>query len=150
MATIVKQINDAVEARITIALPDYALLNYKIDVAKNNFVTNNKRFGVVPLDADPAPTILKHYSLDHNYLITLTHGYINQQTNDADQREKTFVLYDATDKIYIDILNTKAGIPNIILNIRSISLAEPEYLEDEKVVILRSLVQVRYRQILNS
>lgn len=146
---IVEQINDAMTSRIATVLGvNYQELNYIINVSKNNFKSNAKRYGVRPLAATTASTITRVYTLDHEFEVVLSHDYIPNPANDQDQRDKTFLLFDKMDEIFKDLFCSKAGLNNIILNIDEINMAEPEYSVAESVVILRSKLRVKYRQAL--
>jgi len=146
LATIIEQINTAISDRVVATIgPTYIELAYIFDVTKNNFFGNNKRFGVRPLTADSVDTITNTYTADQPFEIILTHGFINQ-SNDKDQRAKVFLLTDRIDVLLKDIIKSKAGLNNIILKINEFSILEPEFLEEDKVVILRLQLTVQYRQ----
>lgn len=146
MSNIVEQINDGIKSTVATAVGvDWSELNYVIDVEKNDFKTNRKRYGVHPLEMDTVPGILKHYNVDHVFEVILTHDYINM-VNDTDQRAKTFLLYDKFDEIYKDLFRTKAGLPAIVLNIGTFSAQPPEYLTEDSIAILRTRFTVTYRQ----
>lgn len=146
MATIIEQINTAIGDRIIAKIgPAYKELDYILDVAKNKFSKNNKRFGVRPLTAESIDTITNTYTADQPFEIILTHGFINQ-SNDKDQRAKVFLLTDRIDVLLKDIIKSKVGLNNIILKMNEFSILEPEFLEEDKVVIIRLQITVRYRQ----
>lgn len=146
---IVEQINDAITATVSTSVGvGYSELSYLIDTNKNNFKANAKRYGVRPLDGNTVDGITRVYTLDHTFQIILTYDYTPHPTNDQDQRDKTFLLYDKLDEIMKNLFINKAGLPTIILNIDSVSIAQPEY-ADENVVILRADFNIKYRQAVN-
>lgn len=147
---IVEQINDGVTSEVASALgAGYSELSYLLDVQKNNFKTNTKRYGVRPLSGSTASGVTRQYTLDHSFQVILTHDYFSNPSNDQDQRDKTFLLFDKLDEIMKNLFINKAGLPSIILNIDSVSIAEPEYFDEEKVVVLRADFNIKYRQAVN-
>lgn len=147
---VVEQINDAITTEVSTTLGvNYAELNYLLDVEKNNFVSNAKKYGVRPLSASTTEGVTRFYTLDHAFQVILTHDYAPHPANDQDQRDKTFLLFDKLDDLMKNLFKNKAGIPNIILNIDSVSIAEPEYFDEQKVLVLRADFNVKYRQALN-
>lgn len=150
MSDIVKQINDAFESTIATVLPStYNELSYKLDVSKNSFLGNDKRYGVVPRQALPTDTIIKHYTMEHSFDVLLTHGFKNITKDDGDQRLKTFELYTQMDEILKIAISSKLGLTSIITNIRDALIEEPLYLPGEDVVVLRATLIIQYRQALN-
>lgn len=147
---IVEQINDGITTVVTSSLGvGYSELSYLIDVEKNNYKSNTKRYGVRPLSGSTTSGITRNYTLDHSFQIILTHDYFSNPSNDQDQRDKTFLLLDKLDEIMKNLFINKAGLPSIVLNIDSVSIAEPEYFDEEKVVVLRADFNIKYRQAVN-
>lgn len=150
MANIVEQINDGITNVISTTLGvTYSELNYLINVDKNNFKANSKRYGVRPLAGSTVEGITRVYTLDQEFQIVLTHDYFSNPSNDQDLRDKTFLLFDKLDEIMKNLFINKAGLPTIILNIDSVTILEPEYFDIEKVVVLRADFKVKYRQAVN-
>lgn len=147
MSTIVKQIAEAIESRI-LAKTSYRELDYKLDITKNTFKGNKKRYGVIPKAGSTVEGVNKVYTMDHGFEMILTTSYVNASNNDADQIAKTFDLYDKADIIFKDVFLSKAGLPTIILNIVGIGLAEPEYIGEHHLIVLRSEFTVKYRNSL--
>jgi hypothetical protein len=142
----VEQINDAIKARMAIVLGSpYKELDYVLDVSSNNFRNSATRYGVRPLESSPSEGVLRSVTLDHTFQIILVDPFVNRD-NDLAQREITFTQYAKMDDIYKDLLGSKAGLSNIILLVSSPSTAEPEYLEEENVAILRGNIPIKYRR----
>lgn len=146
MSNLVEQIANAMESEISGVIgAGYAELDYKYDVTKNDFFNNKQRYGVIPQGASTALSITKVYTLDHSFEVILTHDYINKDKTDSDQRRVTYELFDKLDDIFRQLYRSKAGLPNIVLNIPEITIAEPEFFEDESLVVLRAQLLVTYR-----
>lgn len=147
MANIVEQINDAMTSRISTVLgATYSELSYVINVEKNNFLGNKKRYGIRPMDSNTVSGLTRNYNMNQLFNVVLTHDYLNLSNNDTDQRDKTFVLYDQMDIIFKDLFLTRAGIPAIILNIEEINIDAPEYVEASSLIILAAQLTIKYRQ----
>lgn len=151
MSNLVEQINDSLTSILaTEAGAGYEELDYIINISKNAWDRNKDRYGVRPLDASTAAGVTNVYTLDHDFEIILTSEYVNSGVDDVDQREKTFVLYDKMDEFYKAAYLRKAGLPSIVLYVSEIDMDEPEYLEDNQVVVLRASVTIKYRNAINS
>jgi len=126
-------------------------LNHVYLVEKNDFRGNDKRFGVIPMAMASAENgINRKYVSDQDFQVVLTHGYLPKTTNDLDLQEKILLLFDKLDEIFKQIYATKAGVPSQVLNIQTFNVAEPEILEENKLIVLRADFSVRYRQNLNN
>lgn len=148
MSNIVEQICDAFESSISTQLGvTYKELKYKFDVAENNFKINKKRYGVIPSSGETFSGITCNYTMSQDFEVILTDDFVNR-LGDSGQRSAMFGLYDQMDKIFKELYTQKAGIPNIIILVESMTLEEPEFLEDN-IVVLRSIFTVQYRQPLN-
>lgn len=144
MSNLVKQINDAIETRIAAVLTGETELEYKLDIAKNNFRNSAERYACIPLDAETTEGINLHYTLNHTFQVILTKGYVNRH-DDSPQRTATFDLYTDMDTVIKDLVLSKAGLPGIIIVIQGLTLSEPEYLTEDNVAVLRANFIVKYR-----
>lgn len=123
----------------------YSELQFVEDVAKNSFRTNNNRYGVRALVASQLPGVTKHVTLNQEFEVVLTKGYTQSSIDDSSQVTKSLDLRAELLGIYKRFINGKAGIPGTVLNVTDLILAEPEYLEDDKVVIQRASMNIQYR-----
>ena len=149
MSTIVKDIVDAIKTIIAATLPaTYAELDYVVEPDKNNYKTNRFRYGVLPLSGESQGGIAKHVNVNQLFEIILTTSFINKSQSDNNQRSKTFDLYEKQWDITKALFTTKLGLPTRVLNVNNLSLSEPEYLDDDHVVVLRFSLSVLYRHTL--
>lgn len=150
MATLVQDIVEAFESEIATELgATYSELIYKYDIEKNSFRTNDKRYGVIPLFAETVEGVLCHYTMDQTFQVVLTHGYVSG-VDSSDKESKLFLLYDKMSEITKMAYSKKLGLSSTVLNINPVSIDDPEFLEENKVVILRGNYVVRYRERLDS
>ena len=148
MSTVVKDIRDALLVRIQTVLPDYEPLDYVYDTTKNNFYNNAKKFGVAIGSATNNPTTTKSITLLGVFTVVLTTDYMTNDNSDADLQDAILVLQDAISEVYLDVVNTKIGIPDIVYDIQVETIATPLIFEEAKVVQLDMDLSIIYRQSL--
>jgi hypothetical protein len=145
MSNFVSQINTAIETTVKNVLgSSYQKLDYVFDISLNNFRANVLAYGVRPLSSNTSLSITQNYTFNHEFEVILTDNYKNKG-NDLNQMTKTLDLYSKMDDIFKSLYLTKAGLPNIVLNIDNISTSEIEFFNEENVAILRSQINVKYR-----
>jgi len=147
MANIVSQIVSAAKSQISTTLgATYSELDFEVDLDRNNFRTNDKRYGFLPREADTTETTInRFYTLDHRFEIILTQRADIRQ-DDSDLRTVREDLYDQMDEIFQVMHLQKLGLTNVIMLIDGPTVEEPEYLEDNRLVVLRGSVIIKYRQ----
>jgi len=146
MSDIMRTITDGVKARIaSVAGVTYSELAYVEAVEKNSFRTSNNRYGVRALGALQVPGVTKFTTYTQSFEVVLTKGYIQSNIDDTEQVSQSYDLRAIMLDIYTDLINTKAGVPDSVLNIHGLEFTEQEYLEDDKVVIIRSTMNIQFR-----
>lgn len=143
MSTIVQDITTGIETRIAAVWTGSAILDYVLDVSKNNFDNANDRYGVRPLEAVTVAGVTRYYTLEQNFEIILTKEFINDH-GDSKQREVSYVLYDKMDDVFKDLFQTKIGLSSTVLNVGDLTLLDPEYLKT--TAIIKGVVTVTYRK----
>lgn len=123
----------------------YTELGYANDVAKNTFKGNDKRYAVLPKGANEVSGILGHVTLEQDFEIILTDGYMNTAMSDGQAQAKAIALQDLAIEVYNDLVKTKAGSPSICLSIRELSLSEPQFIEKDHVIVQSMTVKIKYR-----
>lgn len=148
MATIVQDIVTNVNSiAATVLGASYHQLRFIFSVEKNDIRAGEKAYGCRPLAAIPAESVTRHYTLDHDFELILT-DTIGRSDDDTQRSDALNTMYDKADEIFKELVNTKVGLPLVVLLLTSPSLAEPEILNDQKLVVLRMNFTVRYRSAL--
>ena len=148
MSNIVEQINDSITSLVATELGvNYSPLAYIYNIIKNTANGTNKAYGVKPGVIAPSISITKFYTAEQEFVLTLTDQF-NDRDGDEGTRASVFELYSKIDDILKVLVNTKAGLPSIVLNIPSFAIAEIEIDEEEKIIILNATFSVKYRQSL--
>lgn len=146
MSDAMRQIRDAVESEISTELgASYSKLPYVEVIEKNSFRTNNNRYGVRALVSSEIPGVTKYTTFTQSFEMVLTKGYVQSTIDDTEQVEGSYDLRALILDIYTRLVNNKAGIPALTINVTNLVVSEPEYLEDDKVVIIRSTFDIIYR-----
>lgn len=146
MATEMTQIKDALLSEIALELGvDYKQLAYVEDIAKNSFNTSNDRYGVRALHAGATPGVTKTVTMLQPFEVVLTKGYIQSSIDDTEQVSKSYELREEAFDIFRNAVNNKIALSSIVMYVSNLQVSEPEYLEDDKVVIIRFTMDILYR-----
>lgn len=141
-----REVRDAMVVEIAAELgAEYSALPYLEDVEKNNFLSNNNRYGVRALGALEVPGVTKNVHITQTFEVVLTKGYQVSNLDDTEQRERAYDNQQNLLCIYKRLVNTRAGIPGTVLNITNLSVSEPEYLLEEKVAVQRATMDITFR-----
>lgn len=142
----VRDIRDGIEAAMQAYLgADYKKLTYVNDVNKNNFNANSDRYGARPLFGAEVPGVTKNVHITQSFEVVLSKAYKASSLNDTEQSEKALDNLNNMLSIYKELVNTKCGIPSVVLNVTNLQMSEPEYLTESKVAVQRATVDVTYR-----
>jgi len=146
MSDQIRTITDGILAEMATVLgANYKTLAYLEDIQKNAFTMNNDRYGVRALVAVQTPGVTKYTTLTQSYEIVISKGYIQSKINDSEQVTKSYDIRAQILDIYKQLVNTKAGAPAQVMNVFSLIISEPEYLEVDKVVIVRATMDITHR-----
>ena len=146
MATIMTDIKDAVKTEVAAQLgPTYKELAYVEDVAKNSLRTSSDRYGVRALALFETDSVTKYNTYQQNFELIISRGYIQSSVDDTEQVDASYDLRAEVFDIYKRLVNNKGGSPANVMNVNNLTISEPEYLEDDKVVIIRANFDILYR-----
>ena len=149
MSTVMSDLKDSILTEIQSELgSSYKELAYIENIDKNSFLTSNDRFGVRALTAIQQPGVTKYTTFSQSFEIVLTKGYIQSSIDDTEQVNKSYELRASMLDIYQRLVNNKAGAPSLVMNIFNLVIQDPEYLDEDKVVIIRATMDIFYRIIL--
>ncbi len=138
----------ALKTEIQTALgSDYSELAFNYDLSKNPFKGSKKKFGVKPLYGYEVSGVTRAVTIDQTFRIMLTSDYSTKSTGDDSLAEQVIVLHDKAIDLYKRIYNTKAGLGNVIAQVKEVTVSEPEILTDSVIVITCDLV-ITYRTLL--
>ncbi len=148
MVTVINNIKAGIETRIESIIPSYTKLSYQLDISKNKFKGNSKGYAVIPSSATEVDSLLGSFTMDHTFNVTLTNSYNNgaaSQIGDTLKAQRITEINDDLLTAYKDLVINKGSIDSNVLIINSLSIDEPEFLEDEKVISITFSFNVKYK-----
>ena len=142
--TILSDLITAIEGQVE-SSTGFTKLPQVINPEANSRRFTKEKYGVIPLSANQVEGSIRYYTIDHEFRIKLSNEYIKTQANDTAKRVVTNALYNKCYDIYARLIKNKAGMPNIVMNIKELSIAEPEYFENEDTVVISMGFIITYR-----
>jgi hypothetical protein len=147
--SIVKNIRENVTSRVQATLGSgFSKLSHASEVSLNKFGTASKRFAVSPENAFEVSGSTSLNTLDHRFIVTLTDGFANgtmSQVNDDLKMERIAELQDQALLIYKDLQTYKSLVSASVLIINGLSISAIEFLDEERVAVLKFEFNVRYK-----
>ena len=122
---------------------DYNKISYGINVTQNRSRGSNKSYAVLPLGAIQNDSI-GSLVVDQAFTFKLTDGYNPGKVNDHNQQDVTNALMDKVYELYSYLVSEKCGLPSEVMNTYGLDVGEPEYL-DEEVVIIEFSFLIKHR-----
>lgn len=113
---------------------DFKKISYGIDLAKNKSGGSKKSFAALPQEANQEDSI-GALVVNQGFKIRLTDSYNPGKLNDHNSQDITNLLYDEVYDLFEYLVVNKCGTPSLVMSTFGLSVAAPEYLEEEVVVI---------------
>jgi len=126
----------------------WSTLDYIIDLSQNKFRRQEKRYGVRALGSSQVEGRIHAITQDQVFEVILVHSYATTQKDDSDKVTKTLLLQDAVQTLYNDLVSNLCGADGVVIHTFDLSIDEPDYLDTEKVVILRFSFTVKHHNVL--
>lgn len=146
MATQMNDLVTSLEALVqNVAGASYKKLAYLENIEKNNYRTNKERYGVRALVSSEVPGVTKFVTYTQPFEIVLSKGYYQSNVDDSEQIQSGLDNRALILDIYKEAVNTKAGLPSVVMNITDLIIELPEYIEEEKVAVQRATMNITYR-----
>jgi hypothetical protein len=148
MSSIARDIRDAMKTCLANeAGVEYNELKYLDNIGKNSFTQGkDERYGVRPLQTDPNDTasVNKALTYTQTFEIVLTKGYCIDGVSDTDKYEAFLDLHEIALRFNNKVKTTRLGLARV-LNSIEISIAEPVFLDQDKVAVLTGNINIIYR-----
>lgn len=145
MSSNVTTLVSSIKARMASVLgATYSELAYGIDLSRNSFNGNFKRYGLMPSSMTETSSVTRYVTIDQTFDMILCDSFINVSMSDSAEQAKGPALQDLAYDIYRDLVSTKAGSSSIVINVSEFSTAAPETIED-KAVVLKASFKIKYR-----
>lgn len=145
---VAKDLKESLEAQLVAQVGvNYKPLKYIEDPSLNSFTQgNDRRYGVRPGGApeNVVAGVKGAITYTQTFEFVLTKGFVQDGVSDSAAYEAWLELHDLALLYNSRLINTKAGMPTVVLNVLGFNLAPPEFLED-KVAVLTGSVDIIYR-----
>lgn len=122
----------------------YSEIAYALDLSKNSFKGNFKRYGVLAKGSSETSSVNRYVTIDQTFELILTDSFMNTAMSDSLEQAKGPSLHDLAFDIYRDLVNSKAGSPSFVLLVNNLSISEPETM-DGNVVVVKATFNIKYR-----
>lgn len=145
--TIITGINTRVAAVLG---STYSAMAFIVDPNENNFKGSNKKYGVMAADITQTEDkgVTGSYTVTQNFTIKLTTDYASNNTGDAARLTGVNTLLEKHLEIYKDLHKNRCGAPSTVVQTLDFTVDEPEYLENNNVILTTATVAVVYRKAL--
>ena len=150
--TEIATLKSGIETRVAGVLGvTYSELAHILEVEKNSFKRNAKRYGVLGLSIsqNEGAGVMGKYTVDQVWTIKQTDSFANKQITDTNQISAIDVLMQNTLDIYKDLCNSQAGSPALVTQLNNLSVEDPEVIDDNIVVVTMSFL-ITYRKLLGA
>lgn len=143
----IKTIRDSILTRLGTLLTTFKKMSFVYEISENKFNGNVKRFGITSSSAGITEGEINFNTLDHKFEVYLTDTYMgpSQQLNDDYKSDKVVELQDLCLTVYKDLQKYKNTISSNIIIVNNLDIGSPEFLIDEKIVIIRMAFNVKYK-----
>ena len=142
----IKNIYDNILTRMGTLLTGYSKLSFVTNLEKNKFGQITTRYGLLTKSAGSNSEMVGKNVLDHKFEIILTNSFgANTLGNDDEKSNRINVLQDKCLEIYRDLQLNKAVINSSILIINGVEISEPDFMEEEKIIIVKMNLNVKYK-----
>ena len=144
MFSYVKQITDAVEAKIIFLLPTFTKSPYVWSIGNNNSKTNQKVFRVIADAGTSIDGAMRSITMDQKFTVYLSTSYINKNSNDTGLQDAIESLYASLEVITTEAMLRKFNI-NRVMSVSGLELSAPEIDHDNHIVSIGATYTMLYR-----
>jgi len=126
----------------------YSELSHTNEVDKNSFKGATKRYGVEAGDIVQVEEkgVLGKFTVEQAFKIKLTDDYTSSQISDSSKLTTANGLIEKQLSIFADLTSSRCGASSLVIQTTSLSVDEPEYLDDTNVILVTATVAVTYRK----
>lgn len=142
--TPVTDIVNAIVARVE-AVTSFSKLPYAFDIEKNSWQSSMDGFAVRPSNTEETTSVTKRLTYIQSFEVVLTKGYTQSAIDDSSLQSAVNEISDLIHSVFVDLEQTRAGIPATVLNVLNLTIEEPSIYETQKVVALTGTVNILYR-----
>jgi len=124
----------------------FSELGLVIGPENNAKLLSRDRYGVLPGEASQVEGSIRYYTIDQVFTVSLMTDYVKLKSDDTGKRTATNTLFDKGLDVYEQVLKTKAGLPNSVMNVKGLTISEPLYFANEDTVLINVSFILTYRK----
>lgn len=145
--TVVTDLVAGILSEVSAALgASYSELPVAVNPEDNGKRMTAKRYAVLPGGIIETEGVLRYYTVDQLFTVLITDDYVKRNANDSVKRSVSNSLMNKAHDIYTRVVQTKAGVPSSVMNVKDLSIDEPLYFEEEDTVVINVGFTITYRQ----
>lgn len=146
MSTVSLDINNALKACILSVMgPEYKEMAYNFEITPNTFKNCKTQYAVQAGEVEEVSGVNKYLTFSQTFRVVLAADGCDNGLTDEGSVAASFTLRQKMFELYVHLINTKAGLPSRVMNVSQLNMDNPEYLDDEKVTVLRGNFNIIYR-----
>lgn len=146
MSTVSLDVNNAIKTCIqTVMGTEYKEMAYNFDITPNTFKNLKTQYAVQAGEVEEISGVTKYLTFSQTFRVVLASDGSDSGLTDAGSVAASFELRQKMFELYVHLINTKAGLPSRVMNVTSLNMDTPEYLDDEKVTVLRGSFNIIFR-----
>ena len=126
----------------------FSQLSFVNNIHQNKFANASKRYSCLPKGASITEGALQGNTLDHKFELILTDSFnegAKSNLSDSLQVQRVQELQDNMLLIYRDLQTYKSSLNTGVLIVNELNISEAEFLEEEKVCIIRAIINIKYK-----
>lgn len=141
-----QELRNCIEIQMATTLgAEYNILDYFDRLEDNTLSRCKERYGVEALGGVEVDSTLKHVTINQDYQLVIAKGYCHTSVNDREAYAAGYELKSQMLCIYRDLIKSKCGRPDIVMNITELVTEPFEFDVDAKVVYLKASIKVLFR-----
>lgn len=146
MSTVSLDLSNSLKTCIqTVMGPEYKEMAYNFEVTPNTFKNAKNQYAVQAGEIEEISGVTKYLTFSQTFRVVLASEGRDSGLTDAGSVAASFDLRQKMFELYVHLINTKAGLPSRVMNVTQLNMDTPEYLDDEKVTVLRGNFNIIYR-----
>ncbi len=144
MSSYVKQIGDAIEARLLTIIPSFSKSPYVWEVSNTNTKTSANIFRVIPDAANSIDGTLRTLTMNQKFTVFLTTSFANKNSSDIVLQAKIESLYAAIETVSLDAMQRHFAISRI-MSVAGVEMTAADIDRDNDTVTIGAAYSVLYR-----
>lgn len=142
----VSALRDAIATRIASVLgSDWHEMPYTVTPEKNNVKDSEKAWGLIPDEGPIVGGPSRGYDVEQVFRIQLSRVITKNENSDAQVMAAAIDSAEKMEEISVDLLKVACGAPSICVKVDPLPKNRPEWIEQDRVVVLSASLKVRYR-----